>query len=185
MSTACLEIAAQGHSRSMHHANAYWLMSVDGIQSAFLDVLSLTEGTALLEFNLGLLATCWDVAMLGLIHKNALCLAPTSLTALFPANRRGRFPRSLRAPNFRHSRQLGDAIDGSGHQMLDRFAFGLVYAYNLVPERVVECSSVASFQRMLQRALMYFCRSGNVSWSKLFRNGIKAMSVPRVHSHFI
>ena len=217
MATACLEIAAQGHSRTrsllrlqafyskskmimfckaqvlsyiemwtpaVRHANEYWLSAIDGVQLAFLNELDIGQDVGLTEFNLAPLASRRDMAMLGMIHKIVLGLAPVSLAALFQSDRGGRFPRSLRAQHSRHSRQVRDPIDGTQHRMLERSAFGLAYAYNLLPEHVVQCSSVSSFQTLLQRGLVNYCRAGCASWAMLYRSGIKSLSTANFQALF-
>ena len=218
MTTACLETAAQGHSRArtllrlapyyskgrmlmlyksqvlsylemftpaIHHANEYSLSSIDGVQLAFLEELDVPQDVAFLEFNLAPLASRRDIAMLGMLHKIVLGIAPKSLAALFPADGAGRFPRCLRAQGCRHSRQLLDPIEGASHRLIERSAFGLVYAYNLLPETVVQSKTVSEFQSSLQRALAKLCKAGHRNWAKLFRVGIKTMSVQSFHSLFL
>ena len=44
------------------------------------------------------------------------------------------------------------------HNLFNRSVFGMVHVYNKLPQRVVECSSVSSFQRSLTLIAREACR---------------------------
>ena len=69
---------------AVHHANEFFLNSIDQVQRTFLAELGLSVDEALLHFHLAPLAARRDIAMLGLLHKVALRSAPEPLLDMFP-----------------------------------------------------------------------------------------------------
>ena len=92
--------------------------------------------------------------MLGLIHKRVLGLAHPAFELLLPWSP---YPAHIG-----HSKQLFD------HQINVRFRrtmhlrslFGLTMVYNLLPQYVVDCDTVSSFQRELTRIARTRCFNG-------------------------
>ena len=66
----------------------------------------------------------------------------------------------------RHNKQL----HGRRYHTLvfGRSLFGLVRVYNLLPQSVVDATSVQSFQRVLQKGLLRAASTGVVRWQYLF-----------------
>ena len=67
---SCIEV----YTPAIHHANPFFLGSVDRVQTRFLEELDIAEDVALLEFHLAPLSARRDIAILGLLHKMALRL---------------------------------------------------------------------------------------------------------------
>ena len=61
--------------------------------------------------------------------------------------------------------------------MMERSVLGIIYAYNLLPQCVVDSLNVSTFQGNLQNALKQAARLERRHWQVLFRGGIKQMSV--------
>ena len=168
---------------AIHHANDFFLASVDRVQSAFLDELGLTEEIALLEFHLAPLGARRDIAILGLLHKIALGLAPASLCNMFPSGDAS-FPRNLRGLGSRHTKQLRDPIDGCQSRAMTRSAFGRIYVYNQLPQDLVDATDVKPFQKRLQRGLIKACRAGVPTWRRFLYDGYTVLSVSCFRAYF-
>ena len=160
---------------AVYHAHSFLLQSLDKVQEALLDALDLTPPAALHDFRLAPLESRRDMAMLGLIHRSVLGIAPPQFhTYIRPASGPSML-RSLRSPELRHNRQLHDPIDGSQGRMVQESLLGLIYTYNLLPQKVVDAKCVSSFQRGLQLALTQY--SSVTGWPKLFTTGFRKQSV--------
>ncbi|CAE8627965.1 unnamed protein product [Polarella glacialis] len=114
--------------------------------------------------------------MLGFIHKVVLGKAPKQFLAFFPLSSGSRFPRDLRVPEARHNCQLHDPMDGTQTNMMKRSVFRLIYPYNMLPQRVVDSTTVSSFQQKLQQAVKAAARDGRSNWQYVFRNGVFSLS---------
>ena len=146
--------------------------------------IGLSASDALLSFSLAPLQSRRDIAMLGVLHRVVLGLAPADIASFFPPMTHMRFPRDARGSSLRHNKKLLDRIDGSQPAMLARSLFGLVYIYNLLPQRAVDVASVKEFQSCLQGALKVALRNGVDSWPALFRSGPRSMSVEQFQGLF-
>lgn len=162
----------------------FFLQVLDNIQNRFLQEVDLGISEALLEHNLAPLSTRRDIAMLGLIHRVVLGVAPAQFNIFFGPERRPAFPRSLRRPDLRHNRQLHDPMDGTHSNAIQRSCLALIYPYNLLPQCTVDLESVSTFQRHLQHAVKHACRSGVNNWEALFTTGAKRLSVTSFHALF-
>ena len=122
--------------------------------------------------------------MLGLLQRVVSGKAPPHFSDVVRRESRPIFPRCLRSPGSRHSRQLQDPIDGSHSRMMERSVLGLIYTYNLLPEYVVGSGSISTFQRKLQNGLKQAAELDAGDWQFLFRAGIKQMSVTSFQALF-
>ena len=95
------------------------------------------------------------------------------------------FPRGFRERHLRHNRQLHDYRHGSDYMIFQRSIFGLVNAYNLLPQYVVDVESTHTFQHHLQRALKAATTIDDFVWKTLLSVGVRRMSVSRFHELFI
>ena len=161
-----------------------FLGAVEDVQNRFLVEIGLSASDALLSFSLAPLQSRRDIAMLGILHRVLLGVAPTDIASFFPPMRHMRFPRDARGSSLRYNKQLLDRIDGSQPAMLARSLFGQVYIYNLLPQRAVDVASVKKFQSCLQGALKVALRNGVDSWPALFRSGPRCMSVEQFQGLF-
>ena len=152
---------------AIYHACSTILERVDKLQRRFLREIGVSETEALLQHSLAPLRARRDMAMLGVIHRTVLGLGPPHFQHFF--RRRGGGQRHLtRLDCRRHSRQLVDPRDGSHSMLLTRSAFGLISVYNLLPQCIVDESSVKGFQSALQSMLKAKAWTGLGNWEELF-----------------
>ena len=107
------------------------------VQNDFLEMLGISTREALIDFNLVPLTSRRDIAMLGVLHKIVLGVAPTPFQTLFNGISY-------------HNKQLQDDAGRNTPVMLKRSLFGLVHVYNRLPQDVVDDENVQNFQRKLQ-----------------------------------
>ena len=101
--------------------------------------------------------------MLGLLHRINRRWAPKVFDEFVQPANSGGFPRALRDPSRRHNRQLKDLSDGSASRQYCRSIFRLIYAYNLLPQKVVD-----SPMNLLKTYLHY--RANNVPYEHKSRS---------------
>ena len=111
-------------------------------------------------------------------------VAPCCLNKLIYRAAGPSFPRCLRAPELRHSRQLNDASDGIESRLFNRSIFGLVYTYNCLPQFVVDSKNVPISQRHLQRCLKNAIDDNVVAWDSIFTKGFRNLTMAKFHSLF-
>ena len=133
-----------------YHAAPSILNMIDSVQNDFLEVIGISKREALIHFNLAPLNSRRDIAMLGVLHKVVLGVAPAPFQTLFK-----RSECDLRCHGFRngisyHNKQLQDDVGRNTPIMLKRSLFGLVHVYNRLPQNVVDAGNVHTFQRKLQ-----------------------------------
>ena len=121
----------------------------------------MSEEEAFVRFKLAPVDFRCKVALLGLIHKCVLGLAPPQLCALFTAAPSARHSYPTRFSIRRHDCQLVDLIDGSQSSLLERSLFGLVKFYNALPQDVISLKSVKLFQQALQASKPASLQSSN------------------------
>ena len=166
----------------LYHAAPTVLDRVDRVQRRLLRELGLDELQALLNFRLAPLPSRRDMAMLGALHKVTLGLAPPQLAAFFPprvrpANlyerQRLRYLRPL------HDKQLHTDCGITATDVMRRSLFGLVHAYNQLPQRVVDQKTVKGFQRCLQDALKAYASqpSAPEDWPRLYTAGWRRLTL--------
>ena len=124
------------------------------------------------------------MAMLGLLHRINLGIAPACLSKFIYRVHGPSFPRDLRAPGLRHCIQLNDVSDGSGSRLFERSIFGLIYTYNCLPQFVVDSLKIPVFQRHLQRCLKHAACDNVFEWQFLFTKGIRKVTVAKFQSLF-
>lgn len=162
---------------TMFHATRYALSPLDRIQNRLLGELEICEELALFEFSLAPLRSRRDIAMLGLIHRVSLNEAPSVFNEFIYASKSTNFPRSLRGANLRHNKKLHDPVTSTSSAMFNRSISGLIYAYNLLPQHVVDSRSVSIFQTYLQRGLKEAVTRHIVNWDSLFNSAFKHLNV--------
>ena len=117
-------------------------------------------------------------------HKVVLHQAvPQYSEFIFPAPLRNN-PRGWRIADRRHNKQLYDPIDGTRSRAFQRSLFGLIYCYNLLPQTVIDCNTVSTFQNKLQNCLKRLAASGHPRWPSFFRDGVRTLSITLFHSSF-
>ena len=162
---------------AIYHATDFILAALDRVQDRFLEALEISQEAAIFEFKLAPLRTRRDLAMLGLLHRIVLGIAPRQFSEIVQFASRPVFPRSLRGSQHRHNRQLHDPFCGTEKRILRRSWLRLIYTYNLLPQGVVDHKSVSAFQGHLQAGVLCAVRSGLYKWDSLLSSGIYRMSV--------
>ncbi len=148
------------------HAAQTVLDPVDRVQRRLLRELGLRSEDALERYNLAPLETRRDIALLAVLHKIVLGIAPLQLAAMFrrePRPEPGRTPTRLLVR--RHGYQLQQRLFRT--DVLKRSLFGYVVVYNLLPPEVVEASSISAFQTALQRAVKAAAAKGIENWNRV------------------
>ena len=147
----------------------HWLES----KTRFVRECGLSDEDALLHFNLGPLEAHRDIAMLGLMHRSVLGCSPRNFGDMFqPA------PPSVFE---KHKKQLCSHRAPRHLQMLARSALGLVDVKNLLPEHVVEQTSVAAMQHELHMLLTFRASNDDDSWLHTFSPSVPLSEHPLHH----
>ena len=154
------------------------------MQSNFLGELGITSEAALLAHKLAPLAVRRDIAMLGLLHRIVLGLAPEPFESLIWPEPLPNNPRGWRLRRCRHSRQLHDPLATCRHRVLERSIFGLIHTYNLLPQHVVDSLSVKTFQRKLQGAVRNLVERDTLVWPTFLKSGVRRMSAEAFQTAF-
>ena len=125
-----------------------------------------------------------DIAMLGLLHRCALKIAPPQLCELFPlaAPCVSTLPHT-RLANHRHSCQLCDPCYGKHSCQLHRSLFGLVAVYNLLPAYCMK-NDVRSLQGVLQSMVVTACSKELPTWKTLLNRSGYSILLKLVLSDF-
>ena len=169
------------------HASVSVLERIDRVQERLLRHIGLDDVSALMDYRLAPLPSRRDIAMLGILHKVVLGLAPAPLAALFPVVGTVTEPfarQRLRYWEPRHSKQLHTDVDFFSTDVMQRSLFGLVRLYNKLPQRVVDSKTPKVFQGKLQAALKKHAASGAADWQRLFSTGWRVLPTTRIHRLF-
>ena len=169
---------------AIYHATEFALRPLERVQRRILEELQYDEKEALLVHALAPLPSRRDMAMLGLLHRINLGMAPACLSEFIYRAHGPSFPRSLRAPGLRHSRQIHDVSDGSTSSLYERSIFGLIYTYNCLPQFVVDSVKIPISQRHLQRCLKHAANDNISEWQFLVIRGIRKETVAKFYSLF-
>ena len=150
-----------------YHAAPSILKLVDEMQDMFLESIGIPKRDALLTFNLAPLCVRRDIAMLGVLHKVVLGIAPAPFEDIFK-----RSISSLRCFGFRsgpklHDKQLEDKVGNNSPILLKRSLFGLVHVYNRLTQDVVDTGNVQQFQKRLQ-CIVKNSIDTNPKWDLIF-----------------
>ena len=167
---------------AFYHATVFALTPLDWVQNRMLEEVGLSEIDALVHYALAPLGCRRDMAIMGLLHRINNNEAPESMSAYFFPEYRVMFPRGFRERHLRRNRQLHDYRDGSDSRIFQRSIFGLINAYNLLPQCVVDLKSTHTFQHHLQRALKEAASIDGFAWKTLYSVGVRRMSVSRFHA---
>ena len=177
----------ESRTPGLYHAAPSVLDRIDRVQRRFLRVVGFTELEALELYRLAPLPCRRDMAMLGVLHKISLGLAPSQLAALFPVV--GTIWEPFLARNLRgwmplHNRQLGTPATPMSSEVMKRSLFGTCRCYNRLPQALVDVGSVKLLQRNLQIGLRKFAQSGSREWHNLFSKEWRFLSRQRFHALF-
>ena len=149
------------------HAASSVLKPIDLIFDRFLSAIGISAVDALIHFNLASLSIRRDIAALGIIHRAMLGKGPFHLRQFFirDSNPSRSHPRLSRR---RHSFQVLEVYDGLHRDYINRSVFGYIWIYNLLPEEIVDCRDVKSFQGKCQKVLKDLASSGIEDWTLAF-----------------
>ena len=154
------------HSGAISHAPDYLLDKFDSAQRHFLNEVGVTETEAFKEYNFAPPKFRRDIGVLGFLHKRVLGKNHPDIQRLLPFH----FDvfGSLRPGE--HDKQLyGHILDvQQQHSLHSRSIFGMVYVYNRLPQNVVNCKTVSTFQRHLTLEAREKCQDGNENWIHSF-----------------
>jgi len=154
------------HSGAIFHASDYLLDKLDSAQRHFLNEVGVTEAEAFKEYNFAPPKLRRDIGVLGFLHKRVLGKSHPDIQRLLPFH----FDvfGSLRPGE--HDKQLyGHILDvQQQHSLHSRSIFGMVYVYNRLPQNVVNCKTVSTFQRHLTLEAREKCQDGNENWIHSF-----------------
>ena len=158
---------------AFYHACTTAQRLLDHILENLLNQLGISQVEALVHFRLAPLRTRRDIAMLGLIHRSVLGRGPPQFRSFFLLETPVRRSRRVW-----HSKQLRDPRDSSHSTMLARSALGLVRIYNLLPQDIVDSTSVKSFQQALQALVMMRAKEGCHDWPDSFSPRLPLLGHP-------
>ena len=181
---SCIESSTPG----VYHAAPSVLDRIDRVQRRFLREMGMDERAALRDYRLAPLPARRDMAMLGVLHRVALGLAPPQLAALFPL--RGVVPEPWHMGRLRtwrplHNRQLECLAPLRCTETMSRSLLGLTPCYNKLPQKAVALTTVKGFQRGLQNALkLYEQATSEDDWSALYSAGWKQLTRPQLDKFF-
>ena len=149
------------------HAARSVLDPLDRVQRRLLRELGLSEVQALTVYNLAPLETRRDIAMLAVLHKVVLGVAPRQLAEMFPLAPPA-VPGRVSTRGFlrRHDSQLRQREFRT--DTLKRSLYGTVVVYNLLPQKVVDSKCVSTFQKSLQKAVKKAAAEHVPDWNRLF-----------------
>ena len=176
----------EASTAAIAHAPDFFLAQVDRVQIRLLDELGVTHTAALLEYKLAPIRSRRDIALLGLIHRSNLQQAPPQFSEFFflrPSDSVDG-PRQWRLSPQAHNMQVFDAINGSHTRIMERSSLGLVYAYNALPQQLVDLQLVKLFQKKLQAGLLRMAQQGVANWANAFRGGVRSMKPATFQSFF-
>ena len=120
---------------------------IDAIQSRFLRGVNVSDKEALFYFHMAPLSVRRDIAILGLIHRTVIGAGPAQFSDFFMVEGHSPMPRAPR----RHYRHLKDVCKVRSPDYLLHSALGGIRLYNLLPDAIISATTVAIFQRRLQK----------------------------------
>lgn len=154
---------------AIYHASNSVLIRLDDIQRHFLHAIDTSDVDAFLLHNLAPLGMRRDIAMLGLLHKCVLGEAHPQLIALFRPAELCVDRRSSRLNANLHTKQLMPYCTGNHTEYMKRSLLGLVDVYNRLPQDVVDCVSVTSFQSHLTKIAKETCSTLRRDWQIIYK----------------
>ena len=128
----------------------------------FLHQLNVSEEDAVCYFKLAPLRARRDIAMLGVLHRSVLKKGPPHFARFFCLDTT---PSRVRR---KHNRQLIDSRPIHRLELYSRSALSLPWVYNLLPQWVVDATTVRDFQSNLQCLMSQFLLCGGEHWPSLF-----------------
>ena len=139
---------------------------LDGVQRRFLHEVGVEETTAFLEFNFAPPTLRRNIGMLGHLHKRVLGKAHPVFSKLLPFH----FDCFGELRRGEHNKQLYNNFlkVQFQHALFNRSIFGMAHIYNRLPQHLMDCASVSSFQRGLTSMVRDACRIHASEWQSMF-----------------
>ena len=144
------------------------LKPLNDIYTTFADQVGISQETALVEFNLAPLDTRRDMAMLALLHKVSLGIAPEPIRNLFKARSGTLDMHGFGGTFSTHCRQLHDPVAFNHPVIIKRSIFGLIRIYNRLPTYTLDAKTPKVFQHRLQNAAKDAARANSAIWQQMF-----------------
>jgi len=146
------------------------LRPIDELLYVFSSQVRTSPEEALVEHNLAPLSMHRDLAMLALLHKVSLEVAPKTIANLFSLHAGALdllgFPLDFEIP--RHCRQLHDPVAFYHPLIILRSILGLVKVYNRLPFNALDARTPKSFQRRLQNVAKDAAKVNAANWQIMF-----------------
>ena len=152
---------------AIFHCSPSILCILDNVQIHFLKVVQIFLKGVLLQFNLAPFISKHHIAMLGLIHKTQLGIAPTCLNNLFPRARSTLYHSNTNLSPV-HDRQIVRHVIPYCPIIFRRSIFALVRVYNELLADVVSAKTVSVFQWRLTAMLKTSALGDVLNWHELF-----------------
>ena len=158
----------EGATPAIYHAAPSILKQLDDTLLQFLERSGISEETAILKHNLAPLGMRRDLAMLTLLHKVSLGIAPSPIAELFK-HRCGTLDSFGFSGLFRtHSRQLHDPVTVSHPPMIQRSIFGLIKVYNRLSSYVLDANTPKQFHARFHNLAKQAAKSSSSGWQSMF-----------------
>ena len=155
---------------AIYHAASTHLELLDRVQKRFLNSIGMSEESAFLDFNLAPLQLRRDIGVLGLLHKVQLGEAHPDFSLLFQKAVHTSTSRT-RLDTRRHRKQFCEVFGCTDY--FNRSVFAATRVYNVLPEYVINASSVTMFQSFLTKDARVACRSGSKRWHGMYNNRLR------------
>ena len=154
------------HCGGIFHASDSLLHKIHETQQRFLRELGITEEEAFLQHNFAPSQLRRNIGILGLMHKRVIGECHPIFRKLLP------FCTDVGQPGYPngHNKQLYGHLHTVRLQMAwyCRSIFAMIYRYNMLPQNVVDSSTVKEFQKHLTLTARMHCAAGTPEWQELF-----------------
>ena len=168
-------------SGAIYHASTTTLVPIAALYATFLHATNTTPLTAFTHYNLAPPTLRRDIAMLGLLHKVTLRLAHQDFNTLFPPSAH-RHEHGTRLAQRRHNKQLHELCDGTQTEQLNRSIFALTRIYNLLPQDIVNATTIHRFQTLLTRTARRYAHDNPDTFDTFYSP--RRLLTPNYHNYF-
>ena len=168
-------------SGAIYHATTTALAPITALFTTFLRATNTTPLDAFTQHNLAPPTLRRDIAMLGLLHKITLHKAHPDFATLFPPNTHTH-RHETRLTQRRHNKQLHELCDGTQSEQLNRSIFALTRIYNLLPQDIVNATTICHFQTLLTRMARSYAHDNPDTFDTFFSP--RRPTQPNYHHYF-
>ena len=168
------------HSGGIFHACTSSLDRLDRCQKHFVEEIGLAESVAFIDYNFAPPVLRRNIGILGMLHKRVLGQCHPDFDTLLPWFVQ-RFGYTIQG---KHDKQLyNHRLEVQlQHGLFQRSIFAVVDFYNDLPQQIVDCPSVNSFQKQLTKIARERCQVNNPSWMYTFDSRDRSVDVIAVPS---